>query len=153
MAAGSSSHRFGFPRRFRLSGAQQFDAVFANAVRTRAGPLIVFSRPNALNHLRVGLAVSRHVGTAVQRNLIKRRLREAFRAANAEWRNLPKEDGYDLVIKVSAHAPLAVSAYRELLAGALADLHLKWRKKRHPVAISERADDRTLPKALPAAGE
>jgi ribonuclease P protein component len=41
--------------------------------------LVVYARPNGLTWSRLGLSVSRKVGSAVFRSLARRRLREAFR--------------------------------------------------------------------------
>jgi ribonuclease P protein component len=59
------------------------------------GAMIVFGRPNGLGCPRLGLAVGRVVGGAVQRNRVKRLLREAFRL---EQHALPA--GLDFVVSV-----------------------------------------------------
>lgn len=56
-------------------------------------PFLFLWRPNGLAWSRLGLTVSRRVAGAVGRNLIKRRLREAFRLAGGR---LP--EGIDLVV-------------------------------------------------------
>ncbi len=47
--------------------------------------------PNDLSYLRVGLAVSKRVGNAVTRNLLKRRIRSTFS-------NMSVSKGWDVVI-------------------------------------------------------
>jgi ribonuclease P protein component len=69
-------------RRNRLSRSRDFDAVYrkGRSVSTRYLTLYWFerARDEADDEVRVGLAVSRKVGGAVQRNRLKRRLRAVF---------------------------------------------------------------------------
>jgi ribonuclease P protein component len=51
----------------------------------------VVAKPNDLPYLRVGLAVSKRVGNAVTRNLVKRRIRGMFTNANVS-------KGWDVVV-------------------------------------------------------
>ena len=46
--------------------------------------LVVYAAPNDVGHARLGLTVSRKVGSAVCRNRWKRLLREAFRLSQQE---------------------------------------------------------------------
>ena len=67
------------PGRSRLSRSADFDRVFRHG-RSHAGRelvLYVFPRGDEASP-RLGLSVSRKVGGAVDRNLVKRLLREAF---------------------------------------------------------------------------
>ena len=111
----------------RLSGTQQFSNVYQAKVRASAGPLLVYATTNDLGHPRLGLAVSRRVGSAVVRNTIKRRLREAFRFLQHDWP--PPQRGYDVVISVRPHEPLPLSQYQALLIKAVHSLHATWSKK------------------------
>ena len=52
--------------------------------------LVLRALPNGLEYSRYGLTVSRRLGTAVERNRVKRRLREILR-------QLPLKPGWDLV--------------------------------------------------------
>jgi ribonuclease P protein component len=68
-------------RRNRLSRSRDFDAVYrqGRAVSTRYLTLYTFTRvEDAAEAPRLGLAVSRQIGGAVERNRVKRRLRAAF---------------------------------------------------------------------------
>lgn len=88
-----------------------------------AGPLAFHARRNDLPITRFGMSVSRKVGIAVQRNRIRRKLREAFRLSQHE---LPA--GYDIVTVVRPHSPLELSEYQRLMIGAIQKLDKKWRK-------------------------
>ncbi len=107
------------PRGARLSRSADFDRVFRHgrAHASRELVLYVFPRETA-GPTRLGLSVSRKVGGAVQRNRVKRLLREAFALEGSQ---LPQDTDAVVVARREAR-PLAE---REGLAGiraALADL-------------------------------
>jgi len=108
----------------RLRKPAEFDAVKAARVVKYAGPLRVGGRPNGLGHHRLGLAVSKRAGSAVQRNAIKRRVREAFRLLQHE---LP--GAYDLVVSAKAHDIAGAEAYQRWLGEAVLRIDRQWRKQ------------------------
>jgi len=116
--------RLTFRHRDRLHGREAFAAVRAARCRKNAGPLSVLAMPNGLEHLRLGLTVSRRVGNAVTRNRIKRRLREAFRLGRHAW-----PTGLDLVVIVHPHEALSVTAYQQFLGQALEACAAHWARK------------------------
>jgi ribonuclease P protein component len=117
-------NRYKFDRTRRLSGEKAFGAVFDARMKKNAGALAVFSRPNDLARTRLGLSVPRRVGTAVVRNQIKRRLREAFRLGQHDW-----PPGYDVVVVVRPHKPLALAQYQQLLGAAMMAAHAGWARR------------------------
>lgn len=74
--------------------------------------LAIRTMPNACPHSRFGFAVGKRIGTAVVRNRVKRRLREAVRA-------LQPAGGWDVVVIAR---PAAAEADFAGLRGALAAL-------------------------------
>lgn len=89
-------------RKNRLSRSRDFDAVYRHgrSVSSRYLVLYVFPRsddePGMEDEPRLGLAVPRLVGGAVERNRVKRRLRAAFDEVRAEV--LPGHD-YVLIVR------------------------------------------------------
>jgi ribonuclease P protein component len=115
--------RVTFPRSHRLTGRGAFTAVFAGKARKNLGPISVLAVPNDLPHPRLGVSAPKRVGGAVQRNRLKRRVREAFRLSQHD---LP---AMDIVVLVHPHEPLAVDVYRAMLAEAAGSLEKLWVKR------------------------
>jgi ribonuclease P protein component len=85
-------------RRYRLTRSHDFDAVYrrGRSVSTRFLVLYWFPREDTDEEPRLGLAVPKRVGTAVARNRVKRRLREAWRA---RIESIPSAHDYVLVVR------------------------------------------------------
>ena len=69
----------GFPRAARLLKHSDFDRVYKQGRRHFSSHMTVFYLRQAEGGARVGFTVGRVLGGAVERNRIKRRLREAVR--------------------------------------------------------------------------
>ena len=76
----ASAHQKGLSRNERLVGSTDFAKVFQADCRSGDRLLLVLAIPNGLDRARLGLAVGRKaIRLAVQRNRIKRLVRESFR--------------------------------------------------------------------------
>ena len=106
----------------RLSRSAEFERVYRHGRSTANRHLVLYAFPTeSTDGPRVGLSVSRKVGGAVERNRVKRLLREAF--ANAEG---SLAAGHDIV--VVARPAARELAERDGLAGidgALSELLAK----------------------------
>ena len=86
----------------RLRKTADFAAVWSEG-RSKVDRLFVVRvRPNGLGVTRIGFSVSKRIGNAVARNLVKRRLREVTRATAVEA-------GFDIVIAARNGPPMSNS--------------------------------------------
>lgn len=84
-----------FGRELRLLTPSQFDNVFQHPFRVASPLFTILAKPNQLAHPRLGLTIAKkRVKLAVQRNRIKRCVRDSFRLHQHQ---LP---GVDLVLMV-----------------------------------------------------
>lgn len=98
-------------RRGRLTRSAEFERVYRQGRSSANRHLVLYTFPNpAAARPRLGLSVSRKVGGAVERNRVKRLLREAFDRIEGELGG-----GQDLV--VVARPESRELAEREGLAG------------------------------------
>lgn len=115
MAPGDAGAR----KRRRLSRSGEFDRVYREGSSHANRFLVVYRFPRSdeeADELRLGVSVGRKVGGAVERNRIKRALKEAFWSFEAE---LPQ--GHDFVLV--ARAEITGLWEREGAEGVRASLH------------------------------
>jgi len=91
----------GFPKTARLRKRASFIQMNKVAARVATENFVFLWARNGLPMSRLGITVTKKVASAVGRNRVKRRLREAFRRAGG---SLPA--GVDLVAVAKAGAPL-----------------------------------------------
>jgi ribonuclease P protein component len=117
--------RLTFPAELRLRRKLDFEAAYARGRRFGNAYFGIIVRPNGLDHPRLGLSVATRITrTSVERNRIRRVVRESFRLAQHALAPV------DLVVSARARAKGAPAAD---LRAALQDL---WEKVRLQCAPS-----------------
>lgn len=71
--------REGFPRHYRIVRGAEYRSVYDTGLKLHSERFVLFGKENTLGHHRLGITVSRKIGSAVVRNRVKRLLREIFR--------------------------------------------------------------------------
>lgn len=109
-----------------MAHSYEFDEVFdTNQARISSNSLLLLAKPNTREFNRLGMIVSKKsIPGAVQRNKVKRRIREAFRKIAIEH-----ELGWDIVVmtRPKINAQLDLTGY---LQNAFSSLSEKIRQLR-----------------------
>ena len=96
------AHNYGFDTSKRLTNSRQFSKVLRQGQTQRNPLFVIVSLPNDQATGRLGVTVSKKVSKkAVQRNRIKRLIRETFRHHHSQLKN------HDFVIIARGHAAKA----------------------------------------------
>jgi ribonuclease P protein component len=95
--------RWTLPAQARIRGRAEFDLILRRGARASDDYLAVWVARRAGRSSRLGLMIGRRHGGAVQRNRLKRLLREAFRLQRAEC--FP---GLDLIVTARPGADLTL---------------------------------------------
>lgn len=117
----SLPNRQRFPKSAHVRSRLDFAVIYERGLRVSDATMSLILLPNDRGLTRLGLAVSKRCGNAVQRNRLKRRLREAFRLSRAE---LPT--ALDLVLQPRAGAELPLAALRQSLVSLTKRAAKKW---------------------------
>jgi ribonuclease P protein component len=127
MAQGSADGRE-LPRARRLTRRTDIRSVFQRGKRSRTAHLDVFDSPSPVTSARVGVVVPRHRHRVVDRNLLKRRLREILRVEVLPYL-MQHEISVDVLVRARSEA-------YESTFGALRDELVGWMERRWQHASS-----------------
>ena len=96
-----------------LKKNHEFKRVYSKGKNSAAAAVVVYCRRNGRAENRLGITVSTKIGGAVQRNRIRRRLKEIYRLNEEKLAS-----GYDIVIVARMRSRFA--GFRELEVSVLA---------------------------------
>lgn len=144
MVTALTSTRLTLPRTRLLRHDLEFQAVYDARMKKAGGGFAVFTKPNERAFHRLGLAVAKRGGTGVDRNRVKRLIREAFRLEQGQFttestvstEGKQGEEGatkrwYDIIVAASGDAAktLTLEGARSTLRGLVAQSDKAWRKR------------------------
>lgn len=136
--------RLTLPRTRLLRHDLEFQAVYDARMKKAGSGFAVFTMPNGKAFHRLGLAVAKRGGTGVDRNRVKRLIREAFRLEQGSFtteitestEGKRGEEGenarcYDIIVAASGDAAksLTLEGARGTLRGLVAQSDKAWRKR------------------------
>ena len=101
---------YSFPANAHLRRGADFKRVYDRKCKAADGVLLMFVDRGPSKETRIGLSVSRKHGGAVERNRLKRLLREAFRLTGGQ---LPQ--GLDVVVIPLDKSRASLTVFRESL--------------------------------------
>jgi len=94
--------QYSFPKEKRICSNKQFVAILKSGKCMRNKLMTIYTAPNECGFSRLGISVSKSFGKAVERNRIKRLVREAFRLNQNE---IPSGYDYLILIKKKIEQP------------------------------------------------
>lgn len=106
---GNVPKRLCFLRKMRLDSRKDFDSAFKSPVKVFTSSAIFFAHCNGQSHARLGITVAKRIlRLSVQRNMVKRQLRESFRQYQHHL------VGWDVVVLIrNGITPFSKQLFRE----------------------------------------
>ena len=95
-----------------LKKNHEFKRLYNRGKSETSKCIVVYCRRNGTDHNRLGITVSAKIGNAVQRNRIRRRLKEIYRLNEKSF-----SSGYDVILVARMRSRLA--EYKELESSVL----------------------------------
>jgi ribonuclease P protein component len=123
MAGARESRGRRLPRQRRITRGSEIQGLFRRGKRSRTDHLDVLDSGSPVSYARVGVVVPKHRQTAVRRNRVKRRLREALRREV-----LPRLDAAGVArdVLVRARREAYDAAYGEIAAELARWVEERW---------------------------
>ncbi|HEX6560145.1 MAG TPA: ribonuclease P protein component [Longimicrobiales bacterium] len=111
------------PRTRRITSSREIRALFQRGKRSRTAHLDVFDFASPLAYPRVGVVVPKHRRSAVERNRLKRRLREVLRQDV-----LPRlrQNGVESDVLIRARREAYLATFSQLRDELVAWVERKW---------------------------
>ena len=81
-------------KEYRLNKSQDFDNIIRKKQSFANRQFVIYYQENKLDHMRLGISVSKKLGKAHERNKLKRYVRESFKTRKDFLKN------YDIIIIV-----------------------------------------------------
>ena len=81
-------------KEYRVKKSQDFDNIIRNKQSFANRQFVIYYQENKLDHMRLGISVSKKLGKAHERNRLKRYVRESFKTRKDFLKN------YDIIIIV-----------------------------------------------------
>ena len=115
------------PRTRRITSSDEIRALFQRGKRSRTAHLDVFDFASPVAHPRVGVVVPKHRHNSVERNKLKRRIREVLRLEI-----LPRlaEREVDVDVLVRARREAYAASYEQLNDELTDFVEKKWSRER-----------------------
>ena len=79
-------------KEYRVKSSQDFDNIIRKKQSFANRQFVIYFQKNKLEHMRLGISVSKKLGKALERNKIKRYIRETFKTRKNHIKN------YDIII-------------------------------------------------------
>ena len=85
-------------KEYRVKRSQDFDNIIRKKQSLANRQFVIYYQKNNLDHMRLGISVSKKLGKAFERNKIKRYIRETFKTRKEFVKN------YDIIVIARAGA-------------------------------------------------
>jgi ribonuclease P protein component len=98
--------QYRFRKALKIKRKREISQLFSSGARWKCAPFTILWSENELNHNRCAIVISREFGSAVERNRMKRQVREIFRK---KFQNEPRHS--DIIVKINSQKKGVIARY------------------------------------------